>query len=213
MSLVLYAAPFSSAIPVVHALKELQVDCEIRFLDLAKGEQKAPEFLALNPNGKVPTLVVNGEPIFEALAILSWLGERYGVERGLWPALSDPKRLSALTWSTWAYVTYGSELMCLSRASNQGLPKERHNAAQTEACRQELERLLGILEQQLSKQPFMLGASFSLVDVVLASSVNYGGLFGIVPNGKPHVAAWLKAFRERPLFAEVWAAAPKHGLS
>ncbi|MFZ4380662.1 MAG: glutathione S-transferase family protein, partial [Sandarakinorhabdus sp.] len=48
--------------------------------------QHAPDYLALNPNGKVPTLTVDGAPMFEALAIQLWLGHTYGVERGLWPA-------------------------------------------------------------------------------------------------------------------------------
>src|SRR5690606_37340575 len=71
--LTLYAAPMSSATPVLTAVAELGVDCEIVMLDLAAGEQKRPEYLKLNPNGWVPTLVVDGTPMFEAAAILQWL--------------------------------------------------------------------------------------------------------------------------------------------
>jgi len=85
MSLTLYAAPMSSATPVVCALAELDIPCEIVMLDLKAGDQKKPDYLALNPNGVVPTLVVDGTPLFEAIAIVQWLGDRYGVERGLWP--------------------------------------------------------------------------------------------------------------------------------
>jgi glutathione S-transferase len=58
--MLLYAAPMSSATPVVHALAELQVPYELVPIDLSAGDQRRPEFLALNPNGKVPTLVVDG---------------------------------------------------------------------------------------------------------------------------------------------------------
>ena len=78
--------------------------------------QHRPDFLALNPNGKVPTLTVDGAPMFEALAIQLWLGETYGVERGLWPAPGTPERLQALSWCAWAYVSYGAVLTRLHRA-------------------------------------------------------------------------------------------------
>ena len=69
MSIVFYWSPFSSASPIACALAELQVPQERVKVDLKAGEQRRPEFLALNPNGKVPTLTVDGAPLFEALAI------------------------------------------------------------------------------------------------------------------------------------------------
>src|SRR5690606_23356822 len=74
-SLTLYAAPMSSATPVRMALLELDVPHEVVLFDLSKGDQKAPAFLALNPWGKVPTLVIDDTPMFEASAILQWLGD------------------------------------------------------------------------------------------------------------------------------------------
>src|SRR5690606_9857421 len=106
MSIVFYAAPMSSATPVAWALAELDVPHERVPVDLAAGDQRKPEFLRLNPNGKVPTLVVDGTPRFEALAIMTWLGDRYGTANGMWPPADSPERLPALSWSTWAYVSY-----------------------------------------------------------------------------------------------------------
>ena len=105
MSIVLYTAPFSSASPVVSALVELGVPFERVTLEFAAGEQRRPEFLKLNPNGKVPTLVVDGTPMFEALAILLWLGETYGVKAGLWPARrsdDEPRKMSR----RWFWMTH-----------------------------------------------------------------------------------------------------------
>jgi glutathione S-transferase len=95
MSITFYAAPQSSASPVACALRELAVPHERINLNLAAGDQRKPEYLALNPNGKVPLLVVNGTPMFEAIAIMQWLGDKYGVEKGLWPSADSPARLEA----------------------------------------------------------------------------------------------------------------------
>ena len=116
MSIVLYWHPMSSASPIASALAELEVAHERVLIDLKAGEQRRPEFLALNPNGAVPTLTVDGAPMFEALAIHLWLGERYGVERGLWPAADTPERLQAMSWCAWSYVTYGAAVWSLSTA-------------------------------------------------------------------------------------------------
>jgi glutathione S-transferase len=86
MSLVFYYSPFSSAVTVHWALEELKVPYEKVRIDLQKRDQDKPEFLAKNPNGKVPLLVHDGTPIFESVAILIHLGETFGVERRLFPA-------------------------------------------------------------------------------------------------------------------------------
>jgi GST-like protein len=200
MSIVFYYAPYSSASPVAAALAELEVPHEKVTLDLKAGETRRPEFLALNPNGKVPTLVVDGAPMFEALAILLWLGERYGTERGLWPAASSPARLEAMSWCTWSYVTYAGQLSLLAYATSERLPAEVHNAAQAALARQELERLLGLLEARLGRQQHMLGDAYSLVDLVVASVVGYGVMVGASVDAHPHVKAWLDSFQSRPAY-------------
>ena len=96
MSIVLYWHPMSSATPIACALTELAVPHERVKIDIRTGEQRRPEYLAMNPNGKVPTLTVDGAPMFEALAIHLWLGHRFGIERGLWPAAGTPEALQAL---------------------------------------------------------------------------------------------------------------------
>lgn len=72
-SIVLYWHPMSSATPVACALAELGVPHQRVKVDIKAGEQHKPAYLALNPNGKVPTLTVDGAPMFEALAIQLWL--------------------------------------------------------------------------------------------------------------------------------------------
>jgi GST-like protein len=203
MSIVFYTAPWSSASPVGCALAELTVPHEKVSFDLAAGDQKKPDFLALNPNGKVPTLVVDGTPMFEALAILLWLGERFGVERGLWPAEKAPGRLEALSWCAWAYVSYGSSLVLLSFATSERVSRELHNPAQAELAQKELGRLLGILEAHLGQRKYMLGADYSLVDLVVASVVGYGVVVGAPVGAYARVKAWLEDFQSREAYKSV----------
>jgi GST-like protein len=190
----------SSASPVAAALAELNVPHETVTFDLKAGDQKKPAYLALNPNGKVPTLVADGTPMFEALAIMQWLGDRYGVSQGLWPAADSPARMQAMAWSTWAYVTYGTTLVLLQLATSEHGDKALHNAAQAKFAQAEVDRLLGLLDAQLAKQPHLLGAEYSLADLIVASVVGYGVYVGASVDGHAHVKAWLERFQARESF-------------
>src|SRR5690606_11974785 len=210
MSIVFYAAPMSSATPVSWALAELEVPHERVHVDLAAGDQRKPEFLRLNPNGKVPTLVVDGTPMFEALAIMTWLGDRYGVAKGMWPAADDPARLQALSWSTWAYVSYGSVLNRLAYASSERIESSLRSEGQAKLAREELQALSTILDEKLAVAPNLLGESFSLTDVIVASVVWYATLVGVSLEPYPKVKAWLEGCQARPAYTRVaQAEAPK----
>ena len=78
MSLILFTAPTPDGYKISIALEELGLAYEVHPLDLTGGEQKRPDFLKLNPNGKVPCLVDDGFAIMESGAILLWLAEKAG---------------------------------------------------------------------------------------------------------------------------------------
>lgn len=206
-TLVLYAAPMSSATPVTLALAELDVPHELVHVDLIAGDQQRPEFLALNPGGKVPTLVVDGTPMFEALAIMQWLGDRYGVERGLWPALNAPERLAALSWSTWAYVSFGGALQRYIHATGERVPDEGLSEGQARLSMEQLQSFLAVLDGQLERTKYLLGESFSLLDVIVAGVVSYATLCGVSTARHPHVDPWVKRFEAREAYTKVWGAA------
>jgi GST-like protein len=198
MSIIFYAAPMSSASPVESAFAELGVAHEKVTFDLSETRHKQPEYLKLNPNGKVPCIVVDGTPMFEALAIMQWLGDRYGVDKKLWPAADSPTRLRALAWSTWAYVTYGSAVQRLNFAQSPRVSAELHSAAQAQFVQAELQALLGILDVQLAGNAYLLGADFGLVDLIVASVVRYGTFCGASPQAHANVSAWLERCTARP---------------
>lgn len=198
MSIVFYGAPMSSASPVRSALHELEVPHERVAVDLKKGDQKKPEFLKLNPNGKVPTIVVDGQPMFEAIAIMQWLGDRFGVARGLWPSADSPARLRALSFTTWAYVQYASEVKVLNYASSPQAPEAFHNAAVAEAARNQLQELLGVLEREFAASPYLLGTQFSLADLIVAAVVVWSTYCGVSTDAHPKVCDWLERCKARP---------------
>lgn len=192
--IVLYWHPMSSATPVACALAELGVPHERVKVDITTGEQRRPDFLALNPNGKVPTLTVDGAPMFEALAIELWLGHTYGVKSGLWPAGGTTEHLQAMSWSTWSYVTYGAQLVRLQAAKNMGTPDDAHGTAAHKA----LDELLTVLDGRLSQKPWLLGDDYTLVDLIVASVIGYSVYLGAPVADHPTTNAWLQKVQARP---------------
>jgi glutathione S-transferase len=202
MSLVFYYAPFSTATITHWALEELGVPYEKVKLDLQKGDTQKPEFLALNPNGKVPLLVHEGTPIFESVAILIYLGETFGVDKGLFPA-PGPRRGAALKWLVWTNVSFAEALARYQRNTNDRIPKEQHNEKAAEVAKADVEKHIGILDSALQGKTFLVGDSFSLVDLHLAGFIGYLGMCGFDASKWPAIGAWLKVCNSRPALGRV----------
>lgn len=192
-----YYTPMTSAIRVHWALEELGVPYEKVRIDFEAGDQKKPEFLALNPNGKVPLLVAEGEPIFESLAILLYLGERFGVDKGLFPTPS-PTRAVAFKWMAWSTVTLGEAVTRYLRNTADRFPAEERNAKAAETAKSDIQAALGILDKELADKPYVLGDSFSLVDVSLAALVPFLARVGIETGAFTNINAWVGRCMSRP---------------
>lgn len=205
MSLTLYAAPMSSATPVVTAVAELGIDCDVVLFDLKSGAQKKPDYLALNPHGVVPTLVVDGTPLYEAVAIMQWLGDHYGVERGLWPAAGTPERLQALSWSTWAYVSYGALVVTLNYAQSPLVDAKLHQPATAAAVLERMDAALARLDAHLAGTGWIVGDAYSLADLIVSGVVAYSTFCGVKTDGHARVSAWLQKIQARPAFRKTWA--------
>lgn len=204
MSLTLYAAPMSSATPVVHAVIELGIDCEIVMLDLRAGEAKTDAYRALNPHAVVPTLVVDGAPLFESVEIMQWLGDTYGVARGLWPAAGTPDRLRALSWTSWAYVSYGPFIGMLNLAASPHSDASLHHRPLADEALKRMDAALARLDAELAKAPYLLGERYSLADHIVACTVVYSTYCGVRTSGHANIERWLADFRARPSYAKAW---------
>ena len=201
MSLILYYAPQTRALRVLWALEELGIPYEKRRLDLSKGEHKTPEYLAINPNGKVPALVVDGQPMFESSAMVIYLGQRFGAEKGLWPAAGDPKLASALGWVVWEPATVALDMFRIVFASSEMVPKEQHNAAAATAARTELDKHFGVLEAHLKDREFVMGDGFTFVDLALVNPAMFAKRIGIDLARWPALVRWSESVSSRPALA------------
>jgi glutathione S-transferase len=199
MTIKLYTWPLSSGTKVEWALEELGLPYERVVLDRAKGEHRAPAYLAVHPSGRVPALVDGGTRVFESTAILTWLGEKYGVEKGLWPR-GDRERADALSWTVWTVGDLSAHMM---QFAYHGLdspvsygPDQRSKAAAA-YHRAQFEHGLDALDKQLAEREFVLGA-FSLADVAAASILGVGKMLGADLGGRKSVGGWLERCSSRP---------------
>jgi glutathione S-transferase len=102
--LTLFMSPGSSSMATHIALHEIGVDFESRRVSFAKREQYAPEYLAVNPEGKVPTLLVDGQPLTEVAATLYYLAKRFP-EAGLFPAGDLDAEARIISWMSFIAAT------------------------------------------------------------------------------------------------------------
>jgi glutathione S-transferase len=200
MGIVFYYTPMSSATRIHWALEELGIPYEKKKLDLSAGDQKKADYLALNPNGKVPLLVDEGVPIFESLAILLHLGERFGVEKGLFPA-PGMARAEAFKWIAWAQVSLGDVISRLFRNTMDRFPAEERNAKAAETAKREAAEHLLILEKALAGKDFLAGKQFSLTDLAVAGACMVLGRVGVDFGPYPSVQAWVARCTSRPALA------------
>ena len=135
-----------------------------------------PQYLALNPHGKVPALMDGNQTFFESGAILLHLGTKYGVEKNLFPAGGGQARADAISWTVWAVAELGPYMM---QYLYHGLDtpvsykKEDRSKAAGEYSLTQFNRQLDVLEARLANQEYLLG-TFSLVDVAAASWLAHG---------------------------------------
>ncbi|HXZ93779.1 MAG TPA: glutathione S-transferase family protein [Burkholderiales bacterium] len=202
MAIELYSWPRSSGTRVSWALEELGVPYKYVELDPKKQEHLAPKYLAINPHGKVPALVDDGQRFFESAAILVHLGDKHGVAKKLWPAAGSQAHADALCWTVWAscellaymmqYLYHGMDTPVSYR------PQDRSKAA-AEYCLSQLGRQLRALEAQLQGRDYLFGG-FSLADVAAGSVLAFGASLGLGLEQYPRAAGWCRRCAERPAF-------------
>jgi glutathione S-transferase len=204
MSIRFYSWPMSTGARTHWALEELGVPYEYVQLDKTKGEHKTAEYLAVNPNGKVPALVDDGVAYFESLAIALHLGERYGVERGLWPR-DGKERADALSWSVWGIVELQynlREYMYHGLATPISYKPEQQSKAAGEFNLERTKKNFAMLDKRLADREHVCGA-FTLVDTVVEATLRFGQMMNVKIEGAPHVDAYMERINKRPAWARV----------
>ena len=161
----LYWSPRSRSISAIWLLEETGLAYERVLTDISTGAQKAPEYLAINPMGKVPAIVHRGVVVTEAAAICVYLADAFP-QAGLAPKLDDPKRGTYLRWIFFATGCFEPAVM--DKMFNRP-PFERPGAISYGT----FETMLATLETALTPGPWILGDRFSAADVFVGSQLHY----------------------------------------
>ena len=201
MSLTFYYAPMSTATVSQLVLEELDLPCEKIKVDIKAGGSHTPEYLRLNPNGKVPMLVHDGEPIWESAAITLYLGDVFGVDKGLFPE-AGPHRGVAMKWIAWSNVTLGDAVRHWLRNSSEQTPADQRNAKAGEVGLAEVHNCLRILDEALEGREF-LGADYSLADTHLHSFTDWLHFLKVDFTPYAHINVWSDRCRARPAYGRV----------
>ncbi len=178
-------------------LREIGCRFELVRVDIARGENRAPSYLALNPNARVPTLVHGPRVMYESAAILLYLCENHP-EAGLMPLPGEAGREQFLQWLFWFTNTLQEDLQHWWHADNY---------LDGEAARHELkavaERRLGAMFSQLDSMlgqggPYVLGARFSAADVFLAMLCRWTRAMAVPATSYPHLNRLIGLVTARP---------------
>ena len=208
MSLIFYYAPMSTASITELVIEELGVPCEKVKLDIQKGDTKKPEFLKVNPNGKVPCIVHDGTALWESAALTMYLGETFGVERKLYPA-AGTKRGEAMAWIVWTNVTLGDAVARFTRNTMDWYPADQKNTAAGEAAKRDIADCLRILDQHVDGKQFLLGGEYTLADTHLHSFSDWLRHMKFDFTPYPHLNAWGARCSARPAYKKLMSGVPK----
>ncbi|HEY4367686.1 MAG TPA: glutathione S-transferase family protein [Steroidobacteraceae bacterium] len=199
----LYYAPGSASLAVHWMLIELAIPHELALVDLATKAQKDARYLKLNPNGMVPTLIVDGEPRYECAALLLFLAERHD-PTGLMPPQDSPARSAYYQWmlhlANTLHPLYRRWFYAAEVALAQNAP------AVLEQARIGIEAAWDRIDAQLAQGgPFILGRQFTAVDYFATMLARWSRNMPKPATQWPHVRAYIDLMRQRPGLKEVHA--------
>ena len=200
---VLYYAPGAASFLVHWLLIEVDAPYELRLVDTAARQQKTPGYLALNPNGVVPTLVVDGKPRYEAAALAMLLADRHP-RAGLAPAFDAPQRADYVQWM----FNLANMVQPLFRQWwYPGEPAGEANADALRAhCAPRIEAQWQRIDDHLAAHgPYLLGKDISAADFYLTMLMRWSRNMPKPATDWPHLAALAKSMKARPSFARLYA--------
>jgi GST-like protein len=189
----LYTAATPNGHKVSIALEELALPYTLKVLDLAQNEQKAPSFLALNPNGRIPAIVdrsADDFAVFESGAILIYLAEKTG---RLMPA-EVKGRSRVLQWLMFQMGGVGP-MMGQANVFFRYFPEKI--PAVIDRYQGETRRLFRVLDAQLKDHEFLAG-DYSIADIAHWAWVRTHRWSGVEIDDLPHLRRWCDAIRQRP---------------
>jgi glutathione S-transferase len=201
----LFYSPGSAAMAPHAALEEIGAPYKLVKVDLKAGEHRQSEYLKLNPKGRVPVLIVDGESFTESAAILMHLCDRHAAA-GLMPAPGTPDRARAYQW-----------LLYLSNTVQAAMTEYFHpdwtfddaalRAPLKASAEQRIARMFGYIDDELGRRgPHLLGPAFQAPDLYLHMLTRWSRFFTKPGYTYPHIKRCVDAVKARPAVARMMAA-------
>ena len=207
MTLKIYGTAASRAARPLWVAQELGLDYEHIALPYLGGATRTPEFLALNPNGRIPVLDDDGIIVWESMACALYLAERFrGDGLIVLAAQNHAEQAEILRWSFWAVTEFEKDALAFLMHGAL-MPPERRKPELAALAQRRLLAPLRVLEQHLQSRPYLAGGRFTVADVCVASVVAWVESASELMGACPCVEAWLQRCLARPAFQAVRAMA------
>ena len=184
-----HAAPSRSSI-TRWMLEEIGEPYEVHLLSLSKGDNRTPEYLAVNPMGKVPALKHGETVITEAAAICTYLADAFP-QAGLNIPVGDPRRGTYLKW-----LFFGPS--CVEPAITERAFPRKEPPQRAALGFGDFDTVVDVLAKAAAAaQPYLLGNTFTAADVVIGSGLRWGTMFKLLPE-RAEFKPYMAALAERP---------------
>jgi glutathione S-transferase len=190
----LYEFPPTRSLRARWTLQELGVDFEAITVDLPAGEHRRPEFLAINPAGKVPVLVDGDAVITESVAIALYLGDKHAT-KGLLPP-DPPARAQVARWLLFTATELEQPLWRITRHTNL-YPPEKRLPADVALAREEFAAMAQVLDRHMEERQFVATDGVSVADFVLAYTLDWAQLVGLLDE-LPRLEGYMLRMYDRP---------------
>jgi glutathione S-transferase len=187
--LTLYHASPSRSSVVLWMLEELGVPYDIKLLSLKDGDNLKPDFLAINPMGKVPTIVHDGVAVSEAAAICTYLADAFP-DKKLNVPVGDARRGPYLKW-----LFFGPG--CLEPAVMDRASPRKEEPRRGMLGYGSFDTVMDVLAKAVAKGPYLLGDQFTAADVMIGANIRWGMIFKLIPERK-EFTDYVARFAGRP---------------
>lgn len=200
MALKIYGVAGSRAFRTLWMTEELGLPYELVQTTFTDGT-RTPEYLKINPNGRIPAIVDNGFILWESLAINLYLAKKHGVGRLYPTSLEDEARV--WQWSFWG-VTELERPAITTLFNRVVLAEDKRDPLAADAAEKELAAPLKVLDGVVGPGRYLIGEEFTVADLNVAAILRNAWHARIDLDPFPNAATWLHACYERPTAKRVW---------
>lgn len=190
----LYGLGPTRSLRALWALQELDAEFEFVRVNILAGENLHPDFLRLNPAGKLPVLVDGDFVLTESAAIVMYLAEKYG-DKGLMPA-DLKERAQAYRWSLFAVTELEQPLWRIAKHTFL-YPEDKRLPEDIALAREEFAAMAAVLDRHMVGRAFIVGHNITVADCVTAYVLDWGNENGLI-DGFPNLKAYLERMYARP---------------